>query len=357
MQSPLSSYAYHLPAELIASRGVEPRDRARMMVADTRTGNVSFDTFRNFAHHIPEGALIIFNNTTVSPARIALYKESGGKVEALLLLNEYRAGDPALRTLSNRELKIGWRLRADDSHVFRVVGQEGKIFFLEPEFPFSDIPALLAVQGVIPVPHYLGESGLPEHELRVRYQSIFAHRGEGEVAASVAAPTASLHFTDAVFADLRTRGIEYGFVTLHVGLGTFSPVTRENLEEGKLHQEPFTIPSVTTEKIRRAKREGRPIIAVGTTATRALEAAAVPILTDPLHDISGVTDIFIQPGYSFKIISGMVTNFHLPETSLMCLVDAFLQYKRSPIPILDLYQRAIVERMRFYSFGDGMLLM
>lgn len=352
----LNQYHYDLPFELIASRGVEPRDSARMMVVNTGTDGVSFSTFRNFTHYIPEGALVIFNNTAVSPARIALYKETGGKAEVLLLLNEYRAGDPALRAFSNRELKVGWRLRADDSRVFRVVKQEGKIFFLEPEFPSLEIPALLAAHGVTPVPHYLGKSGLPEHELRARYQSIFAYSETEGVTASVAAPTASLHFTNAVFADLRTRGIEYGFVTLHVGLGTFAPLAEEQLRTGKLHEEPYTIPMVTVEQVRRAHREGRPIIAVGTTAARALEAAAVPILTGLPHDISGVTDIFIRPGYSFRIVSGMVTNFHLPETSLMCLVDAFLQHKKSSIPILDLYQRAIAERMRFYSFGDGMLI-
>lgn len=351
----LKQYHYDLPPELIASRGVEPRDSARMMVVDTGTGSVSFDTFRNFANYIPRGALVIFNNTAVSPARIALYKETGGKTEVLLLINEYRAGDSTLRALSNRELKVGWRLRADDSHMFRVVKQEEKIFFLEPEFSFSKIPELLVTHGATPVPHYLGESGLPEQELRARYQSIFAHIGES-VTASVAAPTASLHFTDAVFDDLRIRGIECGFVTLHVGLGTFAPITEEHLRTGKLHEEPYTILKATIEQIRRAQHEGRTIIAVGTTATRALEAAAREIGSGQPRDISGVTDIFIQPGYSFSIVSGMVTNFHLPETSLMCLVDAFLRYKKSSIPILELYQRAIVERMRFYSFGDGMLI-
>lgn len=352
----LKQYHYDLPPELIASRGVEPRDRARMMVVDTRKGDVSFDTFRDFARHIPRNALIIFNNTAVSPARIALYKETGGKAGVLLLLNEYRTGDTALRALSNRELKVGWHLRADDSHVFRVVKQEEKIFFLEPEFDFSEIPALLIAHGATPIPHYLGESGLPERELRARYQSIFAHAGES-VTASVAAPTASLHFTDAVLDDLRTCGAEYGFVTLHVGLGTFAPITEEQLRAEKLHEEPYTIPKATVEQIRRAQSEGRPIIAVGTTATRALEAAAREISSGHPRDISGVTDIFIQPGYSFSIVSGMVTNFHLLETSLMCLVDAFFQYKKSSISILELYQRAIVERMRFYSFGDGMLIL
>lgn len=354
--TPLKQYHYDLPPELIASRGVESRDHARMMVVDTKGGEVSAETFRHFVQYVPRNALIIFNDTAVAPARMDLYKETGGKAEILLLLNEYRAGDSAIRALSNRELKVGWRMRANDSHLFRVVKQEGKIFFLEPEFPFSELPVLLIQYGKTPVPHYLGESGLSENELRVRYQSVFA-RGETESAtASVAAPTASLHFTEAVMDDLRADGIEYGFVTLHVGLGTFSPITEEQVREGRLHAEPFTIPQAAVEQIRSAQKEGRPIISVGTTATRALEAAADQIFSGVPRDISGTTDIFIKPGYKFKIVSGMVTNFHLPETSLMCLVDAFLQYKRSPVSILELYERAVAERMRFYSFGDGMLI-
>lgn len=350
----LKAYCYELPPELIASRGVEPRDSARMMVVDTVNGAVTLDTFRNFAQRVPNDALVIFNDTRVVPARLALYKETGGKAEVLLLLNEYKIGDISIRALANRKLEIGWRMRADDTHTFRVAGQQEKIFFLEPEFPTTDLPLLLERYGETPVPHYLGESGLSEAELRTRYQSTFAEAGRET--ASVAAPTASLHFTDHVFADMRARGIEHVFVTLHVGLGTFAPLTPEHIKAGKLHEEPFTIPKETVQAIRRAHDSGRPIIAVGTTATRTLEAASHDIFSGEVHSVSGVTDIFIRPGYPFKVVSGMVTNFHLPQTSLMMLVDAFLQFKKSPKTIQELYMRAIAEKMRFYSFGDGMLI-
>lgn len=354
LESLLNAYRYDLPRELIASRGVEPRDSARLMIVDTTEGNVTFDTFRNFARYVPENALVVFNDTRVVPARIALYKETGGKAEILFLLNEYRVGDRSIRAFSNRKLEIGWRLRADDTHTFRVVAQEEKIFFLEPEFPVTELPELLEKFGETPVPHYLGESGLSESELRERYQSVFA--GERQEAASVAAPTASLHFTECVFADMEARGIEHAFVTLHVGLGTFAPLTLEQVREGRLHEEPFTVPEETVCAIRRAKEVGRPIIAVGTTALRALESAAEQVFMGNPRDISGVTTIFIRPGFSFKVVTGMVTNFHLPQTSLMMLVDAFLKFKKFPRTIQELYVQAIAEKMRFYSFGDGMLI-
>lgn len=346
----LKQYQYDLPPDLVASRGVEPRDSARLMVVDTEVAAVEMDIFRDFARHVPPEALIVFNDTKVVPARLTLSKETGGKVEILLLVNEYMLGDTTIAALSNKKLVPGWRLSVDGWY-FHVVRQDERFFFLEPEFPIAELTGVLDRYGEVPVPHYLGKSGLPEEELRSRYQSIFATHPR-----SVAAPTASLHFTDNVFKDLKERNVDHVFVTLHVGLGTFAPLTENQINTGKLHKEFFAITPEVVRKIQKAKEQGRPIIAVGTTVVRTLESATQEILSHGTGEVTGTTDIFIRPGHDFKIVTGMVTNFHLPQTSLMCLVDALLVHKKSSVPIQELYQRAIRERMRFYSFGDAMFI-
>lgn len=348
----LEEYDYELPAELLAHTPAEPRDSARLFVYDTKTGEVMFDTFRDLAKYIPAHALLVLNNTKVVPARIMFEREDGRMTEGLLLMNEASEAG-TVRALIRRGAREGEQLwiggRTAECPA-RVIAQDEKVFVLALERPEKSEETLFKF-GKTPLPGYI-RTPLTEEETRARYQSVFA-----EDPASVAAPTASLHFTDRVFADLDAKGVERTFVTLHVGMGTFAPVTDEQMKEGKLHRERYTVPRETVEKIRKAQREGRPIIAVGTTAARALEASAPEVVSGVPRDISGVTDIFIRPGYSFKVVTGLITNFHLPKTSLMCLVDAFLRYKKSQASIQELYTRAIAKRMHFYSFGDGMVIL
>lgn len=349
----LEEYDYELPAELLAHTPAEPRDSARLFVYDTKTGEVTFDTFRILAKYIPAHALLVLNNTKVVPARIAFERADGRMTEGLLLMNEASEAG-TVRALIRRGAREGehlWIGGRTAECPARVIAKDEKVFVLALEKP-EKLEETLFAFGKTPLPRYIHTPLTEEEEARARYQSVFA-----EDPASVAAPTASLHLTDRVFADLDAKGVERAFVTLHVGMGTFAPVTDEQMKEGRLHKERFVVPRETVEKIRKAQSEGRPIIAVGTTAARALEASASEIVSGVPRDISGVTDIFIQPGYSFKVVIGLVTNFHLPKTSLMCLVDAFLQHKKSPSSIQELYARAIAERMRFYSFGDGMVIL
>jgi S-adenosylmethionine:tRNA ribosyltransferase-isomerase len=345
----LEAYDYSLPADLVAASPAEPRDSARLFAYDAKSGKVSYDTVANLADKLPAGALLIMNDTKVLPARVDATKETGGRVELLLLVNEY-AGTGTLRGISDRKIVPGQKLYLDPSHALVVVGQEENIFLFEPQFPPSELPALLMEIGRTPLPKYIGETGMDESALRERYQTVFA-----KSPASVAAPTASLHFTEKVFESLAKKNIDVAFLTLHVGMGTFAPVRPENIEQGKLHEEWYEVTEATARKIRDSKKEGRPVIAVGTTVLRTIESAAGSIMEG--KGAKGKTDIFIYPPYAFKVADGLMTNFHVPKSSLMCIVDAFLGFKKSPKGIVELYGDAIRERFRFYSFGDSMLIL
>jgi S-adenosylmethionine:tRNA ribosyltransferase-isomerase len=346
----LADYDYHLPEELIAQKPIEPRDNAKLLVYDTAADKVSIDTFLNLDQYLPSPSLLVFNNTKVLPARLTVHKETGGKVELLLLVNEFTDQDEYVKALSDRKIIPGQILRLDQEHTFTVSGQDEKIFFLKLNFDRSLLPSLLLEYGITPIPKYLGETALAEDQLRLRYQSMFA-----EKPASVAAPTASLHFTDRVMNKLRDKNVKPAHVTLHVGLGTFSPVTEQNISQRKLHEEYFDISGADADAIASYKKEGKPIVAVGTTTVRTLEAVGKKLLDSPAS-VNDKTDLFIYPPYDFQIIDGLITNFHLPQSSLMCLVEAFLQNKKSQKKLLELYEIAIQNRFRFYSFGDAMLI-
>ncbi len=372
------AYNYTLPEELVGTKPAEPRDSARLFVYDTGSDKVSFDIFANLDKYLPKKSLLVLNDTKVVPARVTLYKETGGKVIALFLMNEYRGGD-SVRVLLDRGTSIGAMLcfgtpphlstavdrcggKEEPSRRLQVVGQEENVFILKPEFAVELLPRLLEQYGAMPLPPYLKGVTLSETELRSRYQTVFASRP-----ASVAAPTASLHFTPRVFEKLEGRGIETAYVTLHVGLGTFAPLTSENLKTGTLHFERYEVPEESARKIQQAKNEKRNIVAVGTTAVRTLESSAFKILANldgrrdllkgDKEDISDETNLFIKPPYEFKLVDSLITNFHIPKSSLMMLVDAFLQHKKAKRSILDLYKIAIAEKFRFFSFGDAMLIL
>jgi S-adenosylmethionine:tRNA ribosyltransferase-isomerase len=357
-----NAYFYDLPESLIAKQPAEPRDAARLFVYDTARDEILFDTFSNLGIYLPPKSLLVLNDTKVVPARVILKKETGGKIEVLFLVNEWqqKSGEP-IPTLVDRKITVGARLFFDGTDLkksFTVARQDENIFHLEPNFPPGELFALLDKKGITPLPKYIKHTGPDEVALREKYQAVF-----GKNPASVAAPTASLHFTERLLAQLEKQGIEKTFITLNVGLGTFAPLSAESLTEGTLHTEFLTIPARSRAIIKAQKLKHEPVIAVGTTVVRTLEAEAAKIRSDASAtampgDINDATRIFIRPPYDFKIVDAMITNFHLPDTSLMMLVQAFLSHKNPAAKrtLVDLYAIAIKEKFRFYSFGDAMLI-
>lgn len=347
MFTDLDHYDYQLPPELIRREPLEPRDSARLFVYDTQKDEVVFDTFRNIAQYLPANSLMVLNDTRVWPARLWLRKATGGKIEVLVLVNEWD-GVGLIPALVDRKVMIGDRLSFPDGSKFVAEQQVEQKFYFRLEGT-KTLTELLQAFGTTPIPHYLeGDNKQEESALRTRYQTVFAATG-----ASVAAPTASLHFTEAVFASLKEKNIDTAPITLNVGLGTFAPLCEENFQTGKLHTEYVSIPKATRVKLEAAKKFGKKIVSVGTTTTRTLEALAQFKSQDTLTQV----DLFIYPPYQFQMTDILITNFHLPQTSLMLLVDAFLQHKGAKRGIMDLYQEAVREQFSFYSFGDSMLIL
>lgn len=338
----MNQYFYKLPKELIAQRPAEPRDSSRLFVYDTKTDEIFFDVFRNCSDYIPSGSTLVLNKTKVVPARVFMEKETGGKIEVLFLINEYD-GESEFRVIVDRRIMVGQKLFFPDRKAFEVVDQKDQFFILKCLFDKSEIFSLLETFGNTPIPKYIHEHNLPESIIKNRYQSIFA-----ETPASIAAPTASLHFTNEIFELLKKKDIKTAEILLHVGMGTFAPVSDIQIEKGILHKERYSIPKETKQMIEYYSQSS--VIPVGTTAMRALESFAKTGKSE------GVTDLFIKKPFQFSIASGLITNFHVPESSLMFLVDAFLEYKQAKRTILDLYEIAIQEKFRFYSFGDAMYI-
>lgn len=349
----LEEYNYELPKELIANSPADPRDSSRLFVYDTKTGEIAFDTFRNIGKYLPKPTLLVFNNTKVLPARLWLKKESGGKIEVLLMMNEYRTGDELIKGVVDRKILPGAKLYFENGAFLEVARQEEQFFFFRPSVDIVTLFTLLEEEGVTPIPPYIKNAPLSEQELREKYQSVLA-----KYPASVAAPTASLHFTEELLSLLKKDRIEHTEVTLHVGAGTFAPINEENFTEKKLFTEYIDITKESAHALDRAKDSHVPIIPVGTTAMRTLESAAIKkgggFAVEPC---TKATNIFIYPPYEFKIADGLITNFHVPKSSLMLLVDALLKDKNAPHDILALYGIAIKEKFRFYSFGDSMLIL
>ncbi len=338
----LALYDYSLPSDRIAQEPASPRDSARLLVYSRKTGAVAHDTFLNLADHIPKNAILVFNKTKVVPARFSVTKETGGT--ATITYVETHA--PHIQVMADRKLIIGSRLTLSRTLSFIVAGQEEKYFFLTPSFPLARLFRILERYGTMPIPPYIKHSPLSRAQLKEKYQTVFA-RTNG----SIAAPTASLHFTRRLLTHLKKQGMTTAYITLHVGLGTFAPLTQENISKKTLHHEWYDIDPQTAKRINAAKKENRPIIAVGTTVVRALESASDK--NGRIVRPSGSTNLFIRPGYRFQCINGLVTNFHVPRSSLLMLVSAFAGRKK----ILSLYTKAIAKNYRFFSFGDGMLIM
>lgn len=336
---------YTLPKELIAKKPASPRDCSKIMIYDSGSDSVSFDIFLNLDKYLPEKSLLVFNKTKVLPARLHLQKESGGKAEILLLLNEKNS--EKLRAISDRKLEVGTKLFYKKKELFFINKQEEQFFFLEPLFDVKKLEELLLKIGETPLPPYMGKNALSEKNARKKYQAIFAKE-----IGSIAAPTASLHFTDRLLKKLTRKGIKKTEILLHVGMGTFSPISEDNFKEKKLHREYYEVSENSLRQIRDAKEKGFKIIPVGTTSVRTLESVA----KNNYKKLNGETDLFIYPPYNFDLTDCLITNFHVPKSSLILLVEAFLRHKKSKKTAKDLYEIAIEEKMRFFSFGDAMLI-
>ena len=338
----LRQYDYAFPSRAIAQAPASPRDSARLLILSRRTGAVSFDVFQNIGAYLPPRSVLVLNETRVLPARLAVRKETGGMARILYLGND----GEHVSALSDRTLRVGSRVLVSPRRSFLVVGRRNETYTLFPSFSANDIESVLHRFGEVPLPPYITKTPLAGKRLRDAYQSVFAKR-----IGSVAAPTASLHFTKRLLRKLERSGISIRYVTLHVGLGTFLPVREEQLRSGRLHRERFSIDAKTASFLNTAKKDGRPIIAVGTTVTRTLESAAEG--RGRITRRSGETDLFIREGYHFSFVDGMVTNFHVPKSSLLMLVSAFAGRKK----ILSAYESTIQDGFRLFSFGDGMLLL
>jgi len=350
MQFPdLSQYDYELPPELIRKQGAEPRDSARLFVYNTRTDTVTLDIFRNIAEYLPSQSLVILNDTQVLPVRLWLTKETGGKIEVFVLINQQRTDD-CIPVLVDRKVTIGQKLFLSTGNYFEVTRQEEQVFFVRlVSQSEASLVQILEQYGQTPLPHYLEGAETTEQNLRERYQTIFARSG-----ASVAAPTAGLHFTEGVFSSLVQKNIQSLSVTLNVGRGTFAPLSESNFTSKSLHTEYVSVSDTVAYQLNKAREKKNSITAIGTTALRTLES----IQKDGYFSAyTGPTDIFIFPPHHFQSVERLVTNFHLPKTSLMLLVDAFLRDKGARRDIVSLYRLAIESKFAFYSFGDSMLIL
>ena len=337
-----SDFFYELPPELIAQEPMAKRDESRLMVLDKNTGGIEHKHFYDIADMLRPGDALILNDTRVIPARLYGAKEgTGGAIEFLLLtkhsldtweviLRPGRKAKPGARfVFGNGELK---------AEVIDIINDGNRLVRFEYEGVFENVLDRL---GEMPLPPYITK----KLEDKNRYQTVYA-RHDG----SAAAPTAGLHFTPELLKKIEEKGVNIGYVTLHVGLGTFRPVKAEEITDHKMHSESYILPEATAELINRTKAEGGRVISVGTTATRTLETAGMNGM--PLKAASGWTDIFIYPGKEFHVIDALITNFHLPESTLIMLVSALAGREN----VLNAYRTAVEERYRFFSFGDAMFI-
>jgi S-adenosylmethionine:tRNA ribosyltransferase-isomerase len=334
-----SDFAFELPPELIAQAPLAERAASRLLCLGDR-GQISDRSFRALAELLRPGDLLVLNDTRVIPARLHGHKESGGRIEVLVerVLDDRRILAQVRASKSPRD---GACLHLDGAIEARVLGREGEFFVLE--FAGEDtVLTQLERHGHIPLPPYITRADVTDdHE---RYQTVYA-REPG----AVAAPTAGLHFDTALLAQLGEQGIDSAYVTLHVGAGTFQPLRVERLEEHRMHAERVEVSAETCAAIAATKSRGGRVIAVGTTVVRSLETAAQSGTLQPYRD---ETRLFITPGYEFRVVDALVTNFHLPESTLLMLVCAFAGYE----PIMRAYRHAVEQRYRFFSYGDAMFL-
>ncbi len=335
-----SDFQYSLPQKLIAQYPASPRTASRLLALDGSSGDIRDLRFTDLLTLLQAGDLLVFNDTRVIPARLFGHKDSGGSIEILIerIRNEHRV---LAQVRASKPPKPGQKLVLQGDVTAEVKRRVGE--FYELEFDAGQpVVEILERIGHIPLPPYIGRQD--EIADRERYQTVYArHRG------AVAAPTAGLHFDEAMLSQLGKKGVESAFVTLHVGAGTFQPVRVDNIRAHRMHAEYLSVTSAASDKINAAKEKGRRVVAVGTTVARALEASAQNGRMMPLE---GETDIFIYPGYRFQIVNALLTNFHLPESTLLMLVCAFGGTEN----VLNAYRHAVEQEYRFYSYGDAMFV-
>lgn len=335
----VTDFDYELPQELIAQHPMEPRDHSRLLVVDKHTGELQHKHFYDLVDYLRPGDVLVFNDTRVIPARLHGTKDTGAHVEVFLLTRR-NATDWEVLVRPGKKLQVGARINFSDELSCEVIEHTdfgGRVVRFKYEGIFEEILDRL---GETPLPPYI-TAPLEDKE---RYQTVY-NRERG----SAAAPTAGLHFTKELLAKIKELGCEEVFVTLHVGLGTFRPVSEANIEEHKMHKEFYTVSQEAADAINKAKAEGRRIIAVGTTAVRTLESAGAD---GTLRAGGNWTNIFIYPGYKFRFVDELVTNFHLPQSTLLMLVSTLATRDI----MLATYKKAVEERYRFFSFGDAMFI-
>lgn len=343
LKNKTSDYFYELPPELIAQTPIEPRDHSSMLVLDKSTGKTNHAHFYDILNYLNPGDCLILNDSRVLPARIfGTKKDTGAHVEFLLLRC---VGNNRWETL----VKPGRKAKTGSEFIFSPGVLEGKITeVLEDGNRIIDFTCernfytVLEELGNMPLPPYI----TAELKDKERYQTVYSHE-----LGSAAAPTAGLHFTKELLKKIEDSGVKIGYVTLHVGLGTFRPVKSENITEHKMHSEHYHLPKETAELINETKKNGGRVIAVGTTSCRTLESVAT-FNNGKIEESDGWTSIFIYPGYEFKVLDGLITNFHLPESTLIMLVSAFAGYEN----VMAAYKEAVEKKYRFFSFGDAMLI-
>lgn len=335
----VTDFDYDLPQELIAQHPMEPRDHSRLLVVDKKTGEIEHKHFYDLVNYLKPGDVLVFNDTRVIPARLHGTKDTGAHVEVFLLTRR-DATDWEVLVRPGKKLQVGAKINFSDELSCEVIEHTdfgGRVVRFKYDGIFEEILDRL---GETPLPPYI-TAPLEDKE---RYQTVY-NRERG----SAAAPTAGLHFTKELLQKIKEIGCEEVFVTLHVGLGTFRPVSEAKIEDHKMHKEFYTVSQEASDAVNKAKAEGRRIIAVGTTAVRTLEAAGAD---GQLHAGSSWTNIFIYPGYKFRLVDDLVTNFHLPQSTLLMLVSTLSTREI----MLQTYKKAVEEKYRFFSFGDAMFI-
>ena len=337
-----SDFYYELPEELIAQTPIEPRDSSRLMLINRENKTCGETVFRNIIDYLNDGDLLVLNDTRVLPARIYGTRDDTGAVVEFVLLKQREICVWECIAGPGKKAKVGHNFTFSDNlsaTVTEVLDDGNRVLNFTCKIDFF---AALDEVGQMPLPHYIKE----ELKDKERYQTVYSKE-----LGSAAAPTAGLHFTEALLKDLKNKGVEIAYVTLHVGLGTFRPVKVDDITEHHMHSEHYSISKETADKINQTKKNGGRVICVGTTSCRTLESAASKF--GKIKECSDDTSIFIYPGYTFKCMDGLITNFHLPESTLIMLVSAFAGYDFT----MEFYNKAVKDKYRFFSFGDAMLIL
>jgi S-adenosylmethionine:tRNA ribosyltransferase-isomerase len=334
-----SDFTYHLPDHLIAQQPTANRRDSRLLLLDAASGGLEDSYFCQFIELLQPDDLLVFNDTRVIPARLFGTKPTGGKVEILIerIIDQNRA---LAHARPGKSLKNGLKIQLDNNAWCEVIGRQDDLFLVG--FGPLSVAGVLNEIGHMPLPPYIER--MDEDSDKSRYQTVFA-KTDG----AIAAPTAGLHFDEDMLAQIDAKGVARAFITLHVGSGTFRPVRVENLAEHIMHKEYYAVPNQTAALVRQARERGGRVIAIGTTAVRALESASQ---RGRIEAGCGETDLFITPGYPFKSVDALLTNFHLPESTLLMLVAAFAGYDT----VRQAYRHAVAESYRFFSYGDAMFI-